>query len=251
MELAFVKSKQEAKNTKTFYFKRLRGFSYLPGQFIYLSLPSMIDKDSRGPTRMFSLSSSPTENDFISITTRMRKNSAFKQYLNHLKVNELVEMEGPSGTFIIDEKEKGPNVFLAGGIGITPFRSFSKYNVDQKLKSIKLHLIYANSTPEDITFRKELERWSDHHENIKIAMTVSSRKDSIEDWTGLTGRVDEQMIKKLIENWKLPLARPGGEIRNLTYWVCGPPTFVSAMESALSGLGISPKNIRQEKFTGY
>lgn len=251
MKITFANQKPVAKDTKIFFFKRPANFTYLPGQFVYLTLPSVSGKDPKGPTRMFTLSSSPTEKNFISITTRVRKDSLFKKALNNLKLGELVNTEGPSGTFIIDKKEKGPHVFLAGGIGITPFRSFTKYNIDQKLKSIKLHLIYANSTPEDITFRKEFEKWSEHHENIKTAITVSRRGNSKKNWSGLTGRVNEQMIKKLIGNWKLPLARARGKGGNLNYWVCGPPGFVSAMETILLSMGVPSKNIRQERFTGY
>jgi len=155
-----------------------------------------------------------------------------------------VEVEGPSGTFILDENEKGNHIFLAGGIGITPFRSFIKYNIDKGLKDIKLFLIYANSTPEEIAFRKELEEWNNKYENIKVAMTISRPEESKERWVGLTGRIDEKIIKSLMENWEI-------DIKKVVFWLCGPPPMVEAMEKILESMKVTSDLIRSEKFTGY
>ncbi len=144
----------------------------------------------------------------------------------------------------MDENEAGQHILLAGGIGITPFRSIIKYNIDRALKDIKLHLLYANSTPEEIAFRQELESWAKENENVKVDITISKPEESQQKWTGLTGRIDEVMIRKLIENWKV-------EIGNLTFWLCGPPPMVEATEKILGGMGISSGKVRSEKFTGY
>lgn len=249
MKLKFIKKQKEAKDTLTFFFEPERLVNWLPGQYYYFTLPELKYPDPRGATRHFTISGSPTEGSLLRLTTRIRKDSGYKNTLNEFAIGTEIEGEGPNGTFILDENEKGNHVLLAGGIGITPFRSFIKYNIDQKLTNTRLHLIYANSLPEDIAFRSELSNWQEASQNIKIAMTVSRPEESKEKWNGLTGRVDDIMIKKLIQDWKLATGPEG--IGNLTFWLCGPPPMVEAMEKVLGKLKITADKLRTEKFTGY
>lgn len=247
MKFKLVKKLEEAKGTKSFFWQPEKSINYLPGQYFYWTLPKLAYPDERGPTRDFTLSSSPTEGPLLRVTTRIRAQSGFKRTLDELPIGSYIEGEGPNGTFIIDEAEKGPHVLIAGGIGITPFRSMIKYAVDKNLAA-RMFLLYSNSLPEEITFRKELENWSKDLPSLKLAMTVthpevvSSKSES--KWKGLSGRIDEPLLKKLTENWKL-------KIENSTYWLCGPPTMVAAMEKLLSKLKLPASHVRSDKFTGY
>lgn len=244
MKLTLVKKQEDAKDTISFFWEPEKEVNWLPGQYFYFTIPQLKYPDPHGNTRHFTISASPTEGKILRNTTRIRDDSGYKQSLNSLEIGSIIEGEGPNGTFILDENERGTHFLLAGGIGITPFRTFIKYNIDKKLMDIKLHLIYANSTPTEIAFGKELENWAKENSNIKVAMTISRPEESKEKWSGLTGRIDENMIKKLISNWKL-------KIRNLTFWLCGPPPMVEATEKALGSLKITSDKIRSEKFTGY
>lgn len=239
MKLKLIEKRKEAQGTKSFFFEPQKDFDYLPGQYFYITVPKLKYKDSRGATRHFTLSSSPTEEKIIRITTRVRKDSGYKQTLDELKIGTEIEGEGPEGTFVLDEKEKGPHVFIAGGIGITPFRSMIKYAID-KNTSTEIHLIYSNSLPEQITFRKELENWAKKSDNIKIDMTVTKPEESKEKWNGLAGRIDEKMIKSQIPN-----------LKSQTFWICGPPAMVDAMEKIMGELDLSASRVRSEKFSGY
>jgi ferredoxin-NADP reductase len=243
MKLTLVEIKDEAKGTKSFYWKPEKPITYVAGQYFYFTLPKLKYPDPRGATRHFTLSSSPTEGETIRLTTRIREESGYKKTLNELAVNRVIEGEGPEGTFILDENEKGPFVFLAGGIGITPFRSMLKFATDKKLP-IPIHLIYSNSIPEEIAFKDELESLSRQNPNFKLSMTVSKPEQSGQPWSGLTGRIDEMLIKKLFGNWKL-------EIGNSTFLVAGPPPMVDAIEQMLGKLGLPAGRLRSEKFTGY
>ena len=243
MKLKLVEKKEETKGTKSFFWESEKSVDYIAGQFYYFTLPSLKYPDPRGATRHFTLSSSPTEGNLLRITTRMRQESGYKKTLDELPIGTQIEGEGPNGTFLLDDGDTGPHVFLAGGIGITPFRSMIKYAADKNL-NIPIHLIYANSIPEEITFRNELENWAKSWPNLKLDMTVSKPEESKEAWIGSVGRIDELLIKKLIGNWKL-------EIGNSTWWVCGPPLMVEAMEQALGKLGLSAGKLHSEKFTGY
>ncbi len=234
--------KQEARGTKTFFFERPKGFSYLAGQYIYITLPKLLYPDERGDTRHFTLSSSPTEDKFA-ITTRMRETSGFKKTLDEMKTGEELSISGPNGTFVLDrEKTKTSQVMIAGGIGVTPYRSIIKYVADKKLH-VPIHLIYSNSIPEEIAFRDELDKIAVQNPNIKITYTITKPEGSKAKWTGLTGRIDEAFLRKLITNNQQPITG--------IFWVCGPPVMASAIESALETLKVPYEHTNSEKFTGY
>ncbi|HKB88699.1 MAG TPA: FAD-dependent oxidoreductase [Patescibacteria group bacterium] len=233
MKAELVKKTEEAKGTKSFFWKLEKKINWLPGQYFYYTLPKLNYPDSRGATRHFTISSSPTEGDLLQLTTRIREESGYKKTLDDLPIGTIVEGEGPNGTLILDEKEANKNhVFLAGGIGITPFRSFIKYNVDNNLK-IPMYLIYSNSNS-DFVFKKELEKLAKDNNFINIEFLDTSK----------SGHLDKLKIEKLIENWNL-------EIRNCTFWLVGPPSFVDAIETTLEKLKINGDQLRSEKFTGY
>ncbi len=239
MKLTLVEKKDEAEGTKSFFFKPEHPISYLAGQYFYYTIPTLKYPDPKGTTRHFTISSSPTEGENLRLTTRVRQESGFKKTLDELPLSSELDGEGPNGTFILDESVKGPQVFLAGGIGITPVRSMLKYAVDKNL-NIPLHLIYSNSTVEQITFRQELEEWAKTHPNIKIDMTISKPEESKSPWNGIVGRIDDALIAKLVPDFA-----------SSTFWVCGPPAMVDAMEEALEKLKVPQHQIKIEKFTGY
>ena len=239
MKLKLVEKRDEAKGTKSFFWETEKPVNYLAGQYFYFTLPSLNYPDPRGATRHFTLSSSPTEGNLLRNTTRIREESGYKKTLDELEIGTLIEGEGPNGTFILDEAEPGPHVFLAGGIGITPFRSMIKYAADKNLNT-QIHLIYSNSIPEEIAFRAEFDGLAKSWPNLKLDMTVTKPEESKEPWKGLTGRIDENVIQKLVP-----------DINNNIFWVCGPPAMVEAMEQTLGKLNLSSGKVRSEKFTGY
>ncbi|MBI4153594.1 FAD-dependent oxidoreductase [Candidatus Woesebacteria bacterium] len=239
MKLKLVEKREEAKGTKSFFWEPEKPLTYIAGQYYYFTLPSLNYPDPRGATRHFTLSSSPTEGNLLRITTRMRQESGFKKTLDELPIGTQIEGEGPNGTFILDDGDSGSHVFLAGGIGITPFRSMIKYAADKNL-NIPIHLIYANSIPEEITFAGELQNWAKSWPNLKLDMTITKPEESSQPWSGLTGRIDENLIQKLVSDFN----------KNI-FWVCGPPAMVEAMEQALGKLGLSAGKLHSEKFTGY
>jgi glycine betaine catabolism B len=232
MKLKLITKQNEAKGTKSFFWEPEKPISYSPGQYLYFTLPKLNYPDKRGATRQFTLSSSPTEGNLLRFTTRIRQESGFKKTLDELPIGSIVDGQGPSGTFIFDEKETGTQIFLAGGIGITPFRSMIKYATDNKLLS-QIYLIYSN-TDSDIVFKKELDKISKSYQNIKIQYVLSSTE----------GHLDGIKISKFMKNWQL-------NINNCTFWLVGPPPFIDAMETILGKLKVSSNKIRSDKFTGY
>lgn len=121
---------------------------------------------------------------------------------------------------------------MAGGIGITPFRSMIKYNIDKNLK-IPMHLIYSNSNSEFV-FKEDLDKWQKENNYIKVEYINTSE----------VGRLNQLKIKKLTDHWNL-------DIGNLIFWSVGPNMFVNAMEDSLEQLNIKSDMIQTEKFIGY
>ncbi len=243
MKLTLTRKLEEAKGTMSFFWKPDTPVRHLPGQFYYFTLPKLNFPDSRGATRHITISSSPTEGELIRFTTRVRKESGYKKTLYQLNIGDQIDGEGPNGTFILNDNDQGPHVFIAGGIGITPFRCMVKYASDKKLGT-KLYLLYSNSIPEEITFKEEMENLTKLNSNFKLALTVTKPEELKQEWGGLTGRIDRGFIESQIENWKLKIA-------DCTFWVCGPPSMVDSIETTLIDMGIASGNMRVEKFTGY
>lgn len=239
MKIKLIKKKKEAKNIKSFIFEKPKNLTFEAGQFIYLTLPKLIFEDQRGDTRYFTIASSPTE-DYIMITTKIRKESGYKKTLEKLDIGSKLEYRGPFGDFVLDSEKKEQQIFLAGGIGITPFRSIIKYKVDKKFKT-PIHLIYSCSTVEEIVYKDELEFWEKNKE-IGLDITITHPEESKTKWGGLKGRINIKMLEKLTKNHNL---------KNTTFWTCGPPQFVSTMEKILENLEIREKQITREKFSGY
>lgn len=232
MKLTLIKKINESTGVKSFFFKPEKTITFSPGQYLYYTLSKLNFPDSKGATRHFTISSSPTEIDSIRLTTKIREESGYKKTLDELSIEGAISADGPNGTFLFNEKEKGFHVFLAGGIGITPFRSIIKYVIDKKLDN-PIYLIYSNSD-NDITFKKEFDKIAKVHSNIKINYVISSTE----------GHLDQIKISDLIKNWKLV-------IKNCIWWICGPPPFTDAMEKILEKMKLSSGQIRSEKFSGY
>lgn len=223
MKLKLVKKQDEATGTKSFFFTADEKFTWQAGQYAYITLGEI--------TKQFTIASSPTE-EFVQVTTRIRKESVFKQKLNSLKIGEEIEARAPFGSFVLTNHYSlvTSHLFLAGGIGITPFRSFIKYNLDRNLK-IPMFLIYSNSDS-DFVFKKELDQWQKENDFIKVRCHNS----------GLSGHLSSEVLLNLYPNLYT---------LNPTFWAVGPNIFVNAMEDILEKLKIPEDHIKTEKFIGY
>ena len=122
--------------------------------------------------------------------------------------------------FVLDEKDTTPRLFIAGGIGITPFRSMIKHWRDKKL-TLDIKLLYSVKNVTEAAFGDEL----------KDFIIVESEKE---------GRLDEGKIKKYCPDWQ-----------DRSWWVCGPPALVAVFMELGKKMGIAPEKLKSEDFTGY
>lgn len=236
-----LSAKDEAADIKSFLLTvKGQTVPYEAGQFLRLTL-AQVHTDPRGPSRFFSLASSPTEPNMLIATTI--SDSPFKKALTNLAPGQEVQITAPFGKFTLGEPSK-THVFLSGGIGITPFRSMLKYAADQKLPH-KIILLYSNKTPEDIVFKETLATLATNNSNLTIihTLTGSTNNETMKQFNNVywkTGRIDEAMIRKYISN-----------IASAIFYVCGAPSMVLALAGIVRGIGVSEENLKTELFTGY
>ena len=226
-----------AKGTMMFNFEKPVNFVFKSGQTIDIALINPPETDEEGNIRTFSLVSAPYENT-LSIATRLR-DSAFKRVLRSMPLNTEVEIEGPYGSFTLQNNSEKPAVFLVGGIGITPFFSILKNAANNKLPH-KIFLFYSNRTPEDTPFLKPLTELQDFNSNYSLICTMTDMEKSKSDWGGEKGYITKEMIEKYVEDIETPI-----------YYSAGPADMVAAMRKIIEEIGIDDDNVRTEEFSGY
>lgn len=222
--LPFIKKEEIAKNTYKFYFGRgEKTFDFLPGQYVRMIVPHD-NPDDRGTSRFFTISSSPLETDFLIITAKIIK-SSFKNALLNLPSGAPIKIFGPLGTLVLRDDEKGPLVFLSGGMGITPFHSMLSYAATKNMK-VPLTLFSSFSKNEERIFYEELTQISKQHPAINVIYSDD--------------RISENLLRKYIADVSKPI-----------YYLTGPSAMVEATRELLMSLNIDEEKILTETFTGY
>ena len=237
METKLIQKETVAEGTMRFRFEKPEGFSYKAGQSIDLSLVNPPETDAEGDTRPFTLASSP-EDDYLAVTTRMR-DTAFKRVLKTMEPGSPLSFEGPFGNLTLHENTNRPAVFLAGGIGITPFHSMI---LDATARSLphRIVLFYSNRRPEDAAFLQELTELSEKHPNFSLVATMTDMEKSSISWSGERGYINQEMLTKYQALEHNPI-----------FYLAGPAVMVAALRKTLNDSGVSNDDIRTEEFTGY
>ena len=226
-----------AHGTMAFHFDKPAGFSFRPGQAIDLILPDPAVAGTEAPRHAFSIVSAPHERELV-VATRMR-DSAFKNALARLPIGAAAGVDGPFGSLTLHNKLGRAAVFLAGGIGITPFMSMLRHAAHTALQQ-SLVLLYANRRPEDAAFLSELQRLEGENRNFRLVAAMTRMQESRLPWTGETGTIDEALLKRI-----------GAELPEPIYYVAGPPAMVGALRDTLERVGVDSDDIRSEEFHGY
>lgn len=232
MQATFIEARAEAGNIKTFYFKPEKPVHYTAGQFTELFLPHP-HKDDRGIKRWFTLSSSPTS-ELLTITTKFAgedKSSTFKKTLFSLKPGTEVRLAEPMGDFVLPKLIQTPLVFVAGGIGITPFHSMLEWlAATGETRPIKL--LYGVRSEDEIIFQETFKK-----AGIEPTIVVS---DPSPAWGGERGRITAELI--------LGLEQPTDD--TLVY-VSGPEPMVEALEKDLKKAGLGKDQFVGDFFPNY
>jgi ferredoxin-NADP reductase len=159
-----------AEGTMAFQFEKPPGFDFKSGQTADLTLLNPPETDSEGNVRTFSIASAPFE-DQLRFATRMR-DTAFKRSLKKVPLGTVVKMDSPMGSFTLHRNSVKPAVFLAGGIGITPFSSIVR-QADHDRAANKLYLFYSNRRPEETCFIEVLQNLEKTNPNFRFIATMT------------------------------------------------------------------------------
>ncbi len=225
---------ERSKAVRSFRFKDVETEDFEAGQFFLLTL----QVDGQDVVKPFSFSNSPTEKGYIEFTKKLT-DSPFSRALSKLKVGDQISIKMPFGDFSLDKNDKKV-VFIAGGIGITPFRSVVKYATDAGMTN-DIVLLYGNDAEQNITFKQDLDVLQDENINFRVVYTLSDPDVKTCGWKGCCGYIDSGMIKTEVPDYK-----------DRVFYLCGPPGMVKCIDGGLkTDLGIPEGNIRREHFIGY
>ena len=225
-DLALLRRQEVAERTFAFYFDKPAGFSHQAGQNALFSLPSGTEN------RTFTIASAPHERELM-IATRMR-DSPFKRTLAELPVGGRLKIDGPAGMMVLHEDESRPAVFLAGGIGITPFFAMAR-DAEARLLRHRITLIYSNRRPQDAAFLADLKHMQNR--NFKVVPTMT---DAPADWVGERRLISRELLAAHVPDLRAPV-----------YYFAGPLRMTMAVQGMLTELGIKDDDMRSEEFYGY
>jgi len=223
--------------TTAFYFEKPEGFEFEAGQFADFTLLTAPGADLKGNTRTLSIASAPYEKNLM-VAMRLRA-TAFKRTLNSLPVGAELLLQGPYGWMTLPRNGARPAVLLAGGIGVTPFRSVI-WNAAESLSPRRILLFYSVRVPEEAAFLEELQEMERYNGRYKLICTVTQPEKVRTPWRGETGRISIEMLSKWIPDLNVPI-----------YYIAGPPGMVTGVRQMLIGAGIAEEDIRAEEFAGY
>jgi ferredoxin-NADP reductase len=236
-ETTLTRSETVAEGTMAFHFAKPAGFKFTAGQSMNVSLIDPPETDGKGNSRTFSIVSAPYETELV-IATRMR-DTAFKRVLKSMPAGGRVSLRGPAGTFTLDGSDARPAVFLAGGIGITPFVSMSRQAAHDRLAR-DIWLFYSNRRPEDAAFLDELAALPRRNPRYRFVGTMVEMAKSSRPWSGETGFLDRTMLERHLK-----------DLSAFVYYMAGPPGLVEAMQKMLTEAGVKEDAIHTDEFFGY
>ena len=234
MRAVIEEKKKIAKGTLLVSFKLDKEVEFQPGQYSIINLINPPYNDQKGLSRHFSIVNSPTQKNKIIMATRLR-DSAFKKSLQKLPIGTEVEIEKIGGHFVLPQNTQRPLVFIAGGIGITPFMSMLFYIQDKSLQH-KITLLYSNPDKNSTAFLEELEEMAKKNPRFTLILTMT--KDP--SWEGETRHIDAAFLKEYLPH-----------LNSYSYFIVGPPDMVDVVYKEAIKAGINEEHIKTEDFSGY
>ena len=219
-----------ADRTLSFVIELEDRLGFRTGQSCDVIIKSPLYTDEKGAMRTFTIASPPSQDPRLTFATR-DTGSAFKRTIAEASPGLAVEVDGPWGEFTLHDDAARPAVFLAGGIGITPFHSMIA-DVVAHGHPHRITLFYSNRTLAGAAFLDELTGWSRHHPNIRVIPITTGAPAG--------GRLSAELIAKQVRREDRPI-----------YYAAGTEAFVAAMGEALRSSDVDPLDIRTDEFPGY
>ncbi len=199
-------------------------FDFEAGQYLDVIIPKLLYADNKGNTRSFSIIRSSNTNSSVSVVFRASQ-SGFKRTLLELPIGSEVILRGPLGVFKLPTHIDKNIVFIAGGVGITPFMSMFQF-INAQRRELQVTLLYVNSRPERAIYIEELKTLAEQNPNFQLKLKY--------------GYIDDVFIKNNVD-----------VLNNKLWYLSGPSTFIHSMLYFLHDLGIKEKDVVLEEMSGY
>lgn len=206
------------------------------GQYLEWTLPHE-KPDARGNRRTFTVASSPSES-LVHLGARVpaQNPSSYKRALAALSVGDVVFGSNVLGDFTLPAASNVPIAWIAGGIGVTPFRSMAQDMVETQTHR-DVVLFYACNSPADFAYEESFHLAAPY--GVRLAR-VATGKDTPADWGGYCGLITADMVRKEAPNYASRL-----------WYLSGPPMMVNAYRTLLASMGVPKRQIRTDYFPGY
>lgn len=234
--LTLVKKNQLSKDIYEFVFSSDEKLHFKSGQYLEWTLGHK-NPDQRGNRRYFTISSSPTEKEIMLGVKFYEPSSSFKKKLLSMESGEKLIASQLSGEFVLPQDPNKKLVFIAGGIGVTPFRSMVKNLLDINQQR-DVVLFFSNRTPADIVYKDIFDEAK--RVGLKTIYAVNDLAGSLADPSMPVGFVDEKMIRDNVPDFA-----------DRMFYISGPHGMITAFEATLSKMGVSSSNIKTDFFPGF
>lgn len=206
-------------------------FTFVPGQFLNVAFWI----GGARMNRSYSISSSPTHPDYLEITVRREPRGAVSRHVvDLLRVGDPIESGGPVGRFTFDGTEATSIVLIAGGVGITPMMSISRYLTDRSWPG-DIFLLYACRAPADFIFRDELAALERRNPKLHVTVVMSGKEPMV--WDGSRGRLTKELLIEAVP-----------DLASRRVHLCGPPAMMEATKALLLEVGVPAEQLKTEQF---
>lgn len=205
------------------------------GQYLEWTLP-FHKSDNRGNRRYFTIASAPSEQEIhLGVRIDRKHLSAFKQQLLEMKLGDELVASHLAGEFTLPEDPAQKMVWIAGGIGITPFRSMIR-ELAQTKKKRDVYLFYCANTEQDFAYKNEFTERCDQV-GVCIKYVVGKPAST---WTGMSGHLTREIIEKEVPDYLSRL-----------FYFSGPPMMVENYVKLVKSMGVPKKQIKTDYFPGF
>ncbi len=225
-----------APDTYEFIFPAPRRFGFVPGQYMEWTLAHP-DTDDRGNRRYFTLASSPGERNLRLGVKFNQKSSTFKKALLAIDKDTEIVASQLAGDFVLPDDPQQKVVLIAGGIGVTPFRSMIKSLLDSRQRR-PITLFYTATTVNDFVYKDVFDR-AQYELGIKTIYSVTDNSNLPSSWTGKVGRLSAEMIRSAVPDY-----------RNCLFYISGSRSMVDSLTYTLHKLGVASYQIKTDYFAG-
>lgn len=215
--------------------KKPQGFSFLPGQYSVLHLSE--DEQNKDLARYLSMTNTPQDDELFFVVRK--SNSLFKEQVASLPVGETMFLTEPDGELPVPADITATLVFIAGGIGVAPFRSIVKSLIESGDRR-NIVLFYSARTLADAPFMNELRGLAATSERFSLYPTLTRNVGMLHDWSGMTSRLTRDALKS-----RLP------DTASCRFHIAGTTSFVESMSEILCSIGAQPSAVVTERFCGF